>query len=87
MTRVQDQAPRRTDEENDWISKNLTQQEERHAKIVKEMEALAPQRDVWIDEFFQRLQTRGYNYNCDAVRVIDKDDIPKKPNRPFKVVF
>ena len=87
MKRVQDQAPLRTDEESDWISKNLAQQEERHVNIVKEMEALAPQRDVWIDEFFQRLQARGYNYNCDAVRVIDKDDIPKKPNRRFKVVF
>ncbi len=87
MDRVQDQAPPLTDEEQDWIAKNAAAQQERHAAIVSEMEALTPQRDAWIDAFLNRIQTRGFNHNGDARTVIDKDELPKKPDRPFKVVF
>lgn len=87
MTRVQDQAPPLTAEEKDWIRRNLEEQQVRHDNIVADMDALAPQRDAWIDGFFERLQTRGFNYNCDNLRVIDKDELPQQPNRKFKVVF
>jgi len=87
MDRVQDQTPSLTEEEQEWIAKNVAEQQARHAKIVAEMVALAPERDAWIDAFFGRLQTRGFNHNGDALTKIDKDDIPKRPNRPFKVNF
>ena len=87
MKRVQDQAPPPTEEERQWIEKNSAAQKKRHAAIVEAMDALSPQREAWIDGFLERLQVRGFNYNGDALVTIDKDDIPEKPNRPFKVVF
>ncbi len=87
MDRVQDQAPPLTREEQDWIAKNAAAQRKRQAAIVSKMDALAPQREVWIDGFFERIQTRGFNHNGDALTKIDKDELPKKPDRPFKVVF
>jgi len=87
MQRVQDEAPPLSDEQQDWIANNAAAQRERHADIVEEMEALAPQRDAWIDAFFGRIQTRGFNHNGDARTVIDEEELPEKPDRPFKVVF
>lgn len=87
MNRVQDETPPLTAEEKDWIQKNLVEQQARHTQIITDMEALAPQRDAWIDAFFNRLQTRGFNYNCDQLRVIDENELPKPPARKFKVVF
>lgn len=87
MDRVQDEAPVRTDEEKDWIEKNLADQQQRYTEITDEMERIAPERDAWIDEFLERIQTRGFNYNCDLLRKIPDDEMPKKPKRPFKVNF
>jgi hypothetical protein len=87
MKRVQDKAPPLSDDKKDWIVQNAAAQRARHTKIVAEMEALAPQRDAWIDAFFGRIQTRGFNTNCDERKVIEKDELPQKPDRPFKVVF
>lgn len=87
MDRVQDQAPAVTAEELKWIDDNAAEQERRHEKIVTDMEELSPQRDSWIEAFLERLQTRGFNYNCDFLRKIKKEELPKKPKRAFKVVF
>lgn len=87
MSRVQDQAPALTSDEQQWIDNNASEQEIRHEKIVADMEELSPQRNSWIDAFLDRLQTRGFNYNCDFLRKIKKEELPKKPKRPFKVVF
>lgn len=87
MDRVQDQAPPLTEEEKDWIAKHSAEQNSRQEKIIAEMDALAPERDAWIDAFFERIQTRGFNHNGDALTKIGKDDIPEKPDRPTKVVF
>lgn len=87
MDRYQDQAPALTAEERQWIEENAAEQDRRHEKIAADMEALSGQRDSWIDAFLERIQTRGFNYNCDALRKIEKEDLPKKPKRPFKVVF
>ena len=87
MKCVQEDAPALTDEEKDWIKDNLSGQETRHAEIVAEMDRIAPDRDAWIDGFFERIQTRGFNYNCDLLREIPDEEMPKKPARPFKVNF
>ncbi len=87
MDRVQDQAPPLTDEERDWIDRNAAAQKTRHTEIVEAMTALAPKRDAWIAAFLERIQTRGFNHNGDALTKIKKGDLPEKPDRPFKVVF
>ena len=87
MGRVQDQAPSLTVEEEQWIEENRAEQKLRHEKIVEDMDAISADRDGWIDGFLERLQTRGFNYNCDSLRKIEKEELPEKPKRRFKVVF
>ncbi len=87
MKCVQEDAPALTDEEKDWIKDNLSGQETRYAEIVAEMDRIAPDRDAWIDGFLERIQTRGFNYNCDLLQEIPDEEMPEKPNRPFKVNF
>jgi hypothetical protein len=87
MSKVQDEMPDLDQAQREWLDNNLAQQQLRHAAIVDDMEQLTEQRDQWIEEFLQRIQTRGFNYNCDALRKILKDELPVKPERPFKVVY
>jgi hypothetical protein len=87
MPRVQDQMPARTPTEDEWLRKRLAEQQVRHQQIVADMEAIAAEREEWINGFLERIQTRGFNYNCDALRLIESDDLPQQPARPFKVVY
>ncbi|MDP6415648.1 MAG: hypothetical protein QGG54_11590 [Gammaproteobacteria bacterium] len=87
MGKVQDQAPDRSKAEQQWMDENLAEQSLRHEDIVAAMEALAAEREGWVSAFLERIQTRGFNYNCDALRKIEADELPKKPDKPFKVVF
>ena len=84
MQRVQHEALAPTSEERDWIEKNAVAQRQRYVEIVAEMERIAPERDVWVDGFLERIQTRGFNYNCDLLRRIPDEEMPEKPGRPFK---
>jgi len=70
-----------------WISDEGAEQEERYNKIVKEMDDLSEERDVWVEKFFGRIQTRGFNVHYDNRRQIPDEELPKRPDRPFKVVF
>lgn len=70
-----------------WVKKELVAQKARYKKIIQEQEDLSPKREKWVEEFFQRIQTRGYNVHYDMRKVIDAKDIPKKPRRKFKVIF
>jgi hypothetical protein len=86
--RVQDTKPARSAEAKAWVQENILEQKKRHAAIQKEInEDLAPQREKWYREFLQIVQTKGFNANGDQRRVIKAADIPKKPNRPDKVVY
>jgi hypothetical protein len=87
MHKVQDQAPARKQAENEWLQENVVEQQSRHEKIVADMDRLEAEREAWINGFLERIQTRGFNYNCDALRKIGTDEIPEKPAKPFKVVF
>jgi hypothetical protein len=87
MSGIRNPKPR-TREVERWISNELMEQEERHRAIEHAMNVgLAAQRDVWVAEFLDRIQTRGTNVHCDQLRVVKPNEIPRKPNRPFKVVF
>jgi hypothetical protein len=87
MAKVQDDAPEMNAQQREWMDRNLDEQKIRHSQIVDDMESLSPQRDIWVDGFLERIQTRGFNYNCDALRIIPNEELPEKPDRPFKVVF
>jgi len=87
MSQVQDDAPPFDGESRDWLERNVTEQEARRSAIEAEMIELAPQRDRWIATFFDRIQRWGFNFNGDQRRKISKEELPAKPDRPFKVNF
>ena len=74
-----------------WITidadQYLAEQQLRHEQIVADMEGIAAEREAWVNAFLERIQTRGFNYNCDALRQIGPDELPEQPARPFKVVY
>jgi len=87
MSQVQDDAPPIDRDGQEWLERNVAEQEARRAAIQAEMDELAPQRDHWIAEFFDRIQRWGFNFNGDQRRKISKKELPAKPDRPFKVNF
>jgi len=85
--RVQDTKPARKPEAQSWIKENLAEQRKRYAAIVKEQDELAPQREKWVEQFLQIIQTRGFNVSGDMKRVIKPGEIAKKPKGKHQVVF
>ncbi|MER3426663.1 MAG: hypothetical protein C4334_00985 [Pyrinomonas sp.] len=70
-----------------WKEEERRAQAERYKRIVADMEALAPERDRWVEEFFERIQTRGWSFHAGMRRRIPRDQIPKRPDRPWRVVW
>jgi hypothetical protein len=85
--RVQDVKPARSKEAEAWFSENIAEQKKRYAAIVKEQDELAPQREKWVEQFLQIIQTRGFNVTGDTRRVIKPSEIAKKPKGRHQVVF
>ena len=85
--RVQDAKPARSKEGDAWVKDNIAEQKKRYAAIVKEQDELAPQREKWVDQFLQIIQTKGFNMNGDQRRVIKPSEIAKKPKGKHQVVF
>jgi len=79
--------PKRSREVRAWLKGELRDQQERYKKIVAEMEALSPQRETWIKEFFERIQTRGFCVHWDIRRKIGPEEIPPRPRRKLRVVY
>lgn len=77
----------RSAEEKQWLAEELAEQQARYDGIVKAMEDITPQRDIWYAEFLQRIQERGFNVDGDLRAKIPLADIPVKPDRPHKVVY
>ena len=48
-----------------WIEEEAAEQEVRYQKIAQEMEDLAPKREKWYQEFFDRITTIGFNTDGD----------------------
>lgn len=78
---------KRSREVRSWLKVEKLDQQARYEKIVTEMEALAPERERWIEEFFQRIQTRGFNLHADMRRKIRSEELPKRPRRKVRVVY
>lgn len=62
----------------------VAEQQVRYEGIVKAMEEMSPQREIWYGEFLQRIQERGYNTDGDQRMPIKLADIPLRPDRPHK---
>lgn len=85
--RVQDVKPARSKETDAWFKENIAEQKKRYVAIVKEQDQLAPQREKWVEQFLQIIQTRGFNVSGDTKRVIKAGEIAKKPKGKHQVVF
>jgi hypothetical protein len=71
-----------------WIEEEAAEQEARYQKIAKEMEGLAPTREKWYQEFFDRITSIGFNTDGDDKMKIDPADLPVKPaGRKDKVTW
>lgn len=71
-----------------WLKKEIAEQKARYRRIEHEMNvSIAAKRDRWIDDFLERIQSRGYNVHFNILRKIKAEEIPKRPKRKFKVVF
>ena len=78
----------RSSEAEEWVKEELAEQEERFAKIEAAMEDLAPTREKWYQEFFDRLRTNGFNMDGDDKMPIPESDLPVKPaDRKDQVVW
>jgi hypothetical protein len=78
----------RSREARAWLKKEIAEQKVRYRKIEHEMNVtIAKQRDTWIEAFLQRIQMRGYNVHFNMLRKIRPEEVPKKPQRKFKVVY
>jgi hypothetical protein len=85
--RVQDVKPARSKETDAWFRENIAEQKKRYEAIVKEQDDLAPQREKWVEQFLQIIQTRGFNVTGDTRRVVKPSEIAKKPKGKHQVVF
>ncbi|MEM7612444.1 MAG: hypothetical protein AAF270_12230 [Pseudomonadota bacterium] len=86
---VQRHKPARGKEATEWLEEEIAAQQLRYQAIVEEQEALTPEREKWYEEFLHIVSTKGFNMTGDQRRVIGKDELPKKPDRPdaMKVVW
>ena len=66
-------------EVREWIKGEVEAQEKRYVKIDQAMKDLAPKREQWYQEFFDRITTLGYNMDGDDKMLIDPKDLPVKP--------
>ncbi|TQV81235.1 hypothetical protein FKG94_09030 [Exilibacterium tricleocarpae] len=79
---------RRTPEAQAWIDEEVAAQEQRFQTIEKQMRDLAPQREIWYREFFDRISTIGFNADGDDKVRIKPEDLPVQPEgRRDRVVW
>lgn len=79
--RVQDEKPTRSEDVRAWLAEEITAQEARYQAIVDEIEGLQGERDGWVEEFLEIIQTKGVNVTGDMRRVVEKEEIAEKPDR------
>jgi len=86
--KILNQKPKRETEVEAWLAEEVREQRERYEKIAYEMNmAIADQRERWIQEFYQRIQTTGFYWHADNKKIIKPEEIFQKPDREFKVVY
>ena len=65
--------------EEEWVREEIAEQEQRFAKIARQMHELAPTRTKWYEEFFDRISLRGFNADGDQKVKIKREDLPVQP--------
>ena len=71
-----------------WIDSESKQQMRNYRRIGRELDRLEPDRKSWVKEFFARITgPRGFSVHAGTRRTIPKQDIPKRPRRPWRVLW
>jgi len=70
-----------------WLAREVAEQEKRYRRIVREMDALEKRRRLWIMEFYERIQTRGYSVHAGTRRKVAREEIPPLPKGKIRVVW
>lgn len=71
-----------------WIDQQARAQMKRYRRLVRDMDALAPLRERWVAEFFERITgPRGFSVHAGTRRTIRPEELPVRPNRPWRVVW
>jgi len=71
-----------------WIEQEEKDQLRHYRRITREMDDLAPLRNRWVKEFLERISgPRGFSVHAGNRRTIKKSEIPKRPRRPWRVVW
>ena len=77
-----------TPEVKAWLEEEIAEQEARYLAVEGAMADLAPMREKWYQEFFDRLTKHGFNQDGDDKIIIRPSDLPVKPkDREDKVVW
>ncbi len=77
-----------SEEARRWIREEEEIQQGHYRRIYQEMERLAPYRDRWVTEFFERISgPRGYSVHAGTRKTIARDELPERPDRPWRVVW
>ena len=77
----------RSTEVEEWIKEESEEQELRYEKIAKEMDDLKVKREGWYEEFFYRIENKGFNTDADERTKIKSEDIPVKPEGREDIVI
>ncbi len=71
-----------------WIAAEDATQMGHYKRIYQEIERLAPYRDEWIEQFFDRISgPRGFSVHAGQRKTIPKEQIPQRPDRPWRLVW
>ena len=71
-----------------WIDREDEIQMGHYRRIYQEIERLGPYRDEWVEEFFTRISgPRGFSVHAGQRRTIPEEEIPQRPDRPWRVVW
>lgn len=82
---VEGRVPKRV---KDWIARESSSQMRHYRRISREVDALEPERRKWVREFFRRIAgPRGFSVHAGTRRTIPKSEIPKRPRRPWRLVW
>jgi hypothetical protein len=71
-----------------WIDQETRAQLARYRRIVRAMDALAPLRERWVREFYDRITgPRGFSVHAGTRRTLARHELPERPQRPWRVVW
>lgn len=70
-----------------WMEEETREQERRFEQVAQRMDDLKSRREQWYQEFFDRIQTNGYNADGDDKLKIAPEDLPVKGDREDQVVW